>query len=168
MSGGSPAAAPAPGSTDDNGRQAAAIKVSISNYVGTAALAMLAGAVALFTYIQQNFNPSVLFYVLILLSVIALVAGIVAGGKGADSTADEVAKGTWNQDTTTPAYNVQSILTLAGLVLVLAAAGVGTTLSAPPAKPDACVTLLSTQLAAPHPCLTQLRQELAVCEAAKS
>jgi len=153
--------------TDDNQRQAATIKVSISNYVGTAALAMLAGAVALFTYIQQNFNPSVTFYVLMLLSVIALVASFFAGGKGANSTADAVAKGTWSDTTKTTAYNVQAILTLAGLVLVLAAAAVGTTLSAPPAKKDPCVTLLTIQLAKPHPELAQLRQELAACEAAK-
>lgn len=154
--------------TDDNERQAAAIKVSISNYVGTAALAMLAGAVALFTYVQQNFNPSAAFYVLILLSVIALVSSFFAGGKGANSTATAVAKGTWSHATKTNSYNVQAILTLAGLVLVLTAAAVGTTLSAPPAKKDPCVTLLSAQLGKPHPHLAQLRQELAVCEAAKS
>jgi hypothetical protein len=154
--------------TDDNQRQAAAIKVSISNYVGTAALAMLAGAVALFTYIQQNFNPSVVFYILILLSVISLVASFFAGGKGANSTATAVAQGTWSHQTKTNAYNLQAILTLAGLVLVLTSAAVGTTLSAPPAKKDPCVTLLSAQLEKPHPDLAQLRQELAVCEAAKS
>jgi hypothetical protein len=154
--------------TDDNQRQAAAIKVSISNYVGTAALAMLAGGVALFTYIQQNFNPSGLFYLLILLSLIALVASLFAGGKGADSTATKLGSGAWTHETRTVAYQVQTFLTLAGLILVLAAAGVGTTLSSPPAKKDACVTLLSTELAKPHPILAQLRQELAICEAAKS
>jgi hypothetical protein len=154
--------------TDDNQRQAAAIKVSISNYVGTAALAMLAGAVALFTYVQQNFNPSASFYVLILLAVIALVGSLFAGGKGANSTATALAQGTWDDKTKTKAYSRQAVLTLAGLVLVLAAAGVGTTLSVPPAKKDACVTLLSTQLGKPHPNLTQLRQELAICEAARS
>lgn len=153
--------------TDDNGLQAASIKVNISNYVGTAALAVLAGAVALFTYVKQNLSPGGAFSILVLLSVIALVVAIIAGGRGANSTAEKVAQGTWDQNTKTDAFNLQAILTLLGLILVLVAAAVGTTAPAA-AKTDACVTLVSSQLAKPHPHLTQLRQDLAVCEAAKS
>jgi hypothetical protein len=51
--------------TTDDERQAALMKTSISNYVGTATLAMIAGGVALFTYIQQNFKASAGFYVLV-------------------------------------------------------------------------------------------------------
>ena len=45
--------------TNDDQRQAAVLKAGTSNYVGTATLAVLAGGVALFTYIQQNFKVSV-------------------------------------------------------------------------------------------------------------
>jgi hypothetical protein len=108
--------------TDDNSRQAAALKVSISSYVGTATLALIAGGVALYTYVQQNFSPSIGFYLPMLLAVVALVISFVLGGKGANSTATELAKGTWTKDTKTKSFNWQAILVLIGLCLMLIAA----------------------------------------------
>src|SRR5690242_17146858 len=95
----------------ENQIQAAVVKVGISNYVGTAALAVLAGAVALFTFIKQNYDPSVAFYVAFALAVLALVIGIFLGGQGANATAYYLAEGTW-KNTPLAEFNWQAILTL--------------------------------------------------------
>lgn len=150
--------------TDDNGRQAAAIKVSISNYVGTATLAVMVGSVALYTYIQQNFRPSWVFYTLIAVSVLLLVLSFIFGGWGSNYTAGEVAKDSWTKDTRSAAFNTQAILTLAGLVFVLAAAGLGATEMRVPTN-DPCAKLVAAQLKEGHADRAQLLAELNGCEA---
>jgi hypothetical protein len=151
----------------ENERQGAAIKVSISSYVGTATLALIAGGVALYTYIQQNFKPNAAFYVFILVSVIALVLSFVFGGRGADSTAYQVAKGSWTKDTKTWEFNWQAILTLVGLIFLIGAALLGATGTHIAAK-DPCVQFLATQLQQGHATSAQLLAELKACEAAGS
>jgi hypothetical protein len=155
--------------TNENERQAAVLKAGISNYVGTATLAVLAGGVALFTYVQQNFEVSGFFYGFTATAAALLIASFVAGGKGANTTADNLAKGTWNAGTNTPAFNIQAILTLLGTVALIVATAVGTSSHRPTTtRKDPCVALLSHQLARPHPNLKQLRKELALCEAVRS
>jgi hypothetical protein len=153
--------------TSDDERQAALMKTSISNYVGTATLALIAGGVALFTYIQQNFKASAGFYVLVAIAVVTLVSSFIFGGKGANTTTEELARGTWTKDTKIREFNWQAILTLAGLISLIAATAVGTA-THQPSKKDPCVMLLSHQLANPYPNLKQLRKELTLCEAARS
>jgi hypothetical protein len=154
--------------TNENERQAAALKAGISSYVGTATLAMLAGGVALFTYVQQNFNVSGVFYGFTAAAGVLLIASFVAGGKGANTTASELAKGTWKKGTNTPAFNVQAILTLLGTVALVVATVVGTSSHRLTTPQDPCVALLLQELAMPNPDLEQLRKELALCEAARS
>ena len=76
----------------DDQRQAAAIKAAISTYVATAALAVLAGALALFTYIGQVFAPPWTFYLLMGSAAVVLVASIVIGGDGQDLLVARVAR----------------------------------------------------------------------------
>lgn len=153
--------------TTENQRQAAVLKASISSYVGTATLAVLAGGVALFTYVQQNFNGSVAFYVFIIAAAVFLVASFIAGGKGANTTAEQLAAGTWTQHTKTKSFNWQAGLTLVGTVCLIVATAVGTSSHRTTPK-DPCVALLSQQLAKPHPNIVQLRKELTLCEAHSS
>jgi hypothetical protein len=153
---------------DDDERQAALIKTSISSYVGTATIALIAGGVVLFTYIQQNFRPSYWFYGLMLVATGALVMSFIFGGRGANATAIELASGEWTKDTKTKAFNLQALLTLVGLIVLIVAAAVGTLTSARPAAKDPCVMSLSRQLAKPHPDLKELRKELQACEIARS
>lgn len=160
-------AAPDPSGTNENERQAAILKVGISNYVGTATLAVLAGGVALFTYIQQNFKVSGVFYGFTAAAAVLLIASFFVGGRGAAKTANELAKGTWRASTKITAFNWQAILTLAGTLALIIATAVGTG-SHQTTTQDPCVKLLSGQLARPHPNLCQLRQELAICEAVRS
>lgn len=80
---------------NENQRQAAAIKASIGTYVATAALAALAGALALFTWISQTFAPPWTFYLFMVLTAGALVASIYVGGRGQDWLVNEVAHDRW-------------------------------------------------------------------------
>jgi hypothetical protein len=111
---------------NEDQRQAGGLKIGISNYVATAALAVLAGAAGLFTYISQSFDPPWTFYGLMIVAALALVASIVIGGDGADATVASIAEGEWDNSKTWQ-FNAQSVLTLLGLVLVLAATAVGAT-----------------------------------------
>jgi hypothetical protein len=111
--------------SNDSKNQAASIKVGISNYVGSAALAVLAGAAALYTYISQTFEPPTCFDIVMVIAVILLVAAIVFGGRGADKSANAVAAGTWSTNSAGESFNLQALLTLVGLVLVLIAAAIG-------------------------------------------
>lgn len=149
---------------DENGRQAAALRTSISSYVGTATLAVIGGGVALFTYIQQSFAPPGLFYVCMALGAGLLVISFILGGRGASSTAAALADGTWSIATSKPAFNWQAILTLLGLLAVMAAAGLGTTAPVRVVR-DPCVAVLSSDLSRSPVEGRQLRRDLATCEA---
>jgi hypothetical protein len=110
----------------DNERVAAGIKVGISNYVASASLAVLAGALALYTYLSQNFEPPWSFQALMITAALALVASIALGGDGADATVAKVASDAWHNDSTWQ-FNWQAILTLLALLLLIAATAVGAT-----------------------------------------
>jgi hypothetical protein len=161
-------AAPNEAVTSENERQAAVLKAGISTYVGTATLAVLAGGVALFTYVQQNFNVSGVFYGFTATAGVLLILSFMAGGKGANTTAEKLANGTWKKGTETPEFNLQAVLTLLGTVALVVATVVGTSSHRLTTTKDPCVALLSRELAMPHPDLEQLRKELALCEAVRS
>jgi hypothetical protein len=112
--------------TDDQ-RTAATIPAGISNYVASAALAVLAGATALFTYVSQQFDAPSSFDWVMVFGAGALVVGIFLGGVGSAKLTRKIAAGTWNPDNRIGAYNCQAIFTLVGLVLVLIATAIGTT-----------------------------------------
>jgi hypothetical protein len=111
---------------NDSERQAAAIKASISTYVATAALAVLAGALALFTWISQTFVPPWTFYGCMAVAVVFLVIAIFVGGLGQDWLVNEVAHDRWNNPPTWQ-FNWQSGLTLVALCFVTAATAIGAT-----------------------------------------
>ncbi len=119
--------------TDENERSQANMKVSISNYVGTATLAVIAGAVALYTFILQNYSPRWYFYVATIAGLVSLVASFIVGGRGANSVADRVGRAEWAAASKTWEFNAQAILTMLGLVLVIVAAFLGN--AAPRSEP---------------------------------
>jgi len=109
-----------------NGKlQAASMKIGTSNYVASAALAVIGGAAALYTYISQTFDPSGVFEALMLIGLALLVISIVAGGLGADDATQAVATESWTTSTSGGKFNTQALLTLLGLVLVIIATLVG-------------------------------------------
>ena len=152
----------------DDQRQAASLKVGITTYVGSATLALIGGAAALFTYVQQNFVASIGFYFLMSLSVLVLVASFVLGGKGANATVAKLAEGSWTAATKISEFNSQAILTLIGLVLILVAIVFGTLSPLRQAQKDPCNTMMVTQLSSPHVDVTQLSRDVAACESDRS
>jgi hypothetical protein len=124
---------------NDDQRLAASSKVGISNYVATAALAVLAGAGVLFTYISQNFNPPWTFYLFMGLTAVAVVASIYLGGDGSDATVAEIANGTWDNSRGLWQYDWQAILTLFALLSLIAGTAVGA--SSKPAVSDSSAKL---------------------------
>jgi hypothetical protein len=109
----------------DGKLQAASMKVGISNYVASAALAVIGGAAALYTYISQTFDPPDAFWILMLAGLVSLVVSIFVGGLGADDATHAVATGNWTTNTSGNRFNYQSMLTLLGLILVLLATWIG-------------------------------------------
>jgi signal transduction histidine kinase len=105
--------------------EAASMQVSISSYVGTATLAVLAGAVALFTYISQQFEPKCGFYVLMIIGAVALVFSLFLGGKGSAAVASHVNSNSWSTSTKVDEFGGQALLALIGVFAVLAATAVG-------------------------------------------
>jgi hypothetical protein len=110
-------------------RQSASISVAISNYVATAALGVLAGAVVLFTYVSGTFAVEDVFYGLIGAGVLLLVASIFVGGRGSAAVAKAVGRKEYHPNKKSEWYNWQAILTLLGLLLVIASAVAGVTVS---------------------------------------
>jgi hypothetical protein len=126
---------PGPNSTPDDRRQAGALAVSLSSYVSTASLAVLAGAFAIFTYVSQNFQLDLSFYIPITLTALLLVASIFAGGKGSAWVIDRIANGEWTPKPRNRCYNNQALLTLFGLVFLMVATVFGVS-SSPQESPD--------------------------------
>jgi hypothetical protein len=110
-------------------RQSGAISVSISNYVATAALGVLAGAVVLFTYVSGTFSVEDAFYWTSGAGVLLLVASIVVGGRGSAAVAKGIGREEYNPNKKSQWYRWQAILTLLGLLLVVVSAIAGVTAS---------------------------------------
>jgi hypothetical protein len=109
----------------DGKLQAASMKVGISNYVASAALAVIGGAAALYTYISQTFDPPVGFWALMLAGLVCLVISIISGGLGADDATAAVAREDWDTSTSGGNFSFQAGLTMLGLILVLVATLIG-------------------------------------------
>lgn len=138
---------------NDSQRQAAAIKASISTYVATATLGVLAGALALFTWISQTFVPPTSFYVFIGLAVLLLVASIVVGGDGQDALVAKVAKDEW-KNKPIDQFSFQSFLALFALIFVVVATVIGATSSRSSTETDRQLRALDRNLAAIEHTLT--------------
>jgi hypothetical protein len=128
-------------------RQSGTTSVAISNYVATAALGVLAGAVVLFTYVSGTFAVGSLFYWLIGAGVLILVASIFLGGRGSDAVAKAIGRKEYNPNKNSELYNWQAILTLIGLLLVVASAVAGVTVSRLHSDLDARIGTLEKEVA---------------------
>lgn len=107
-------------------RQAATMKVGISTYVATSALAVMAGTLVIYTFVASSFHEPRLFHGLIFLGLLLLVLSIVIGGRESGRITDAIADEDWKPENTKRGYfggpfSEQAILTLVGLVVVTAA-----------------------------------------------
>lgn len=109
--------------TDEHLRQAAEISVSISNFTGGAALAVIAASGALFTWAKQTSRPGWLFYGFVLSGVVCLVWSFITGGRAASALASAGREGNWApRSKFTCSFNGQAIATLLGLLFTIAGA----------------------------------------------
>ncbi len=138
--------------------QAASMKVGTSNYVASAALGGIGGGAALYTYISQTFNPPLAFDLLMVVALGCLVLSIVFGGRGADDATAAVANEEWTTSSSGIAFEVQSVLTLLGLILVLIATALGASSDRRESSVEARVESLQQQVHRLH--AEQRRQRL--------
>jgi hypothetical protein len=113
-------------------RQAATMKVGISTYVATSALAVMAGTLVIYSFVASSFHESWLFHVLIFLGLLLLVLSVFIGGSESGRITDAIADGDWDPKDTKQGkfggrFSQQAMLTLGGLVVVTLATitGVG-------------------------------------------
>lgn len=110
--------------TEDQ-RSAATIYASLSSYVMTASLGVIAAQAALATFVLDKRDHLTGFYVCMIAGLISSVASIVFGGKGIAAIASGGFDGNWSLKPNGDSFNKQAILCLIGMVLLLASVFAG-------------------------------------------
>jgi hypothetical protein len=106
------------GGTEDQ-RSAATIYASLSSYVMTASLGVIAAQAALATFVLDKRDHLTGFYVCMIAGLIASVVSIVFGGKGIAVIASGGFDGTWSLKPNGDSFNRQAIFCLLGMILLL-------------------------------------------------
>jgi len=112
--------------TPEDQRNAATIYTSLSSYVITASLGVIAAQAALATFVLDKREHLGWFYSWMVLGLLASVVSIVLGGKGIAAVASEGFKGTWKLKLDVDYFNLQSIFCLVGMALLLCSLFSGT------------------------------------------
>jgi uncharacterized coiled-coil protein SlyX len=118
-----------PGTLDDQ-RNAATIYASLSSYVMTASLGVIAAQAAIATFVLDKRDHLGWFLVCMIVGIVASVVSIVFGGKGIAAIAAGGLDGTWSLKPDGDSFNKQAIACLLGMFLLLASVFCGRT------KPD--------------------------------
>ena len=106
-------------------RQAATLAVGIAASVTTAALAVLAAASIVITFIVGKYHELGAFYVVIGISTILLVVSIVVGTHGIAEITKNGFSGNWLTKTGKKLFDWQAKITAGGLVVFVVAIVVG-------------------------------------------
>jgi hypothetical protein len=114
-----------PGSEDE--RSAANIYASLSSYVMTASLGVIAAQAALATFVLDKRDHLTWFYVSMVLGLTASVVSIVLGGRGVAGIASAGFKGSWTLKPKHDYFNLQAVFCLLGMALLLLSLFSGTT-----------------------------------------
>jgi hypothetical protein len=118
-----------PGTLDDQ-RNAATIYASLSSYVMTASLGVIAAQAAIATFVLDKRDHLAWFLVCMIVGIVASVVSIVFGGKGIAAIAAGGFDGAWSLKPDGDFFNKQAIACLLGMFLLLASVFCGRT------KPD--------------------------------
>jgi hypothetical protein len=104
--------------TEDQ-RAAANIYASLSSYVITASLGVIAAQAALATFVIDKREHLVWFYVWMISGIVASVVSIVLGGKGVAKIASGGFGGSWTLKPKEDFFNYQALFCLIGMGLLL-------------------------------------------------
>jgi hypothetical protein len=115
-------------------RNAATIYASLSSYVMTASLGVIAAQAALATFVLDKRDHLTGFYVCMIAGILANVVSIVFGGRGIAAIASGGFDGIWSLKPNGDSFNRQAIFCLLGMVLLLASLFAG---SPKPENPSA-------------------------------
>lgn len=108
-----------PGQLEDQ-RNAATIYTSLSSYLMTASLGVIAAQAALATFVLDERDHLTWFYVWMLAGIVSSVASIVFGGRGIAAIASGGFDGTWSLKPNGDSFNRQAAFCLLGMALLLA------------------------------------------------
>jgi hypothetical protein len=111
-------------------RNAATIYTSLSSYVMTASLGVIAAQAAVATFVLDKRDHLTCFYVCMIAGMAASVVSVVFGGKGIAAIASGGFGGTWSIKPNGDPFNRQAFFCLLGMVLLLVSVFTGQT------KPD--------------------------------
>jgi outer membrane murein-binding lipoprotein Lpp len=121
-------------STPEDERAAASIYTSLSSYLITASLGVIAAQAALATFVLDKRDHLFWFYVWMVSGLIASVVSIVLGGRGIADIASEGFEGEWTlKPKGGDLFNYQAICCLLGMVLLLFSLFSGSTKAESPA-----------------------------------
>jgi hypothetical protein len=101
-------------------RNAATIYTSLSSYVMTASLGVIAAQAALATFVLDKRDHLTGFYLYMIAGLAASVVSIVFGGRGIAAIASGGFEGTWSLKPKGDSFNKQAIFCLFGMILLLA------------------------------------------------
>ena len=116
--------------TLDDQRNAATIYASLSSYLMTASLGVIAAQAAIATFVLDKRDHLGGFLVCMIVGIVASVVSIVLGGKGIAAIAAGGFDGAWSLKPDGDFFNKQAIACLLGMILLLASVFCGRT------KPD--------------------------------
>ena len=114
-----------PGSEDE--RSAANIYASLSSYVMTASLGVIAAQAAMATFVLDKREHLMWFYLWMIFGLLASVFSIVMGGKGVAAVASAGFKGSWTLKPVHDYFNYQAIFCLLGMLMLVCSLFSGTT-----------------------------------------
>lgn len=100
-------------------RAAAAIYTSLSSYVITASLGVIAAQAAVGTFVMDKRDHLGWFYVCMVVGLISSVASIVFGGRGIAKIASAGFTGNWSLKPNGDPFNLQALLCFFGMALLL-------------------------------------------------
>jgi hypothetical protein len=123
--------------------------VGLSDAVRTVSLLFLGGAVAVLAVVIDSREVSIWFWLSLVLSIAALIRSAILGGKGVQEISDLGASGDWRTETSGGYFDKQTRFALAGVVLLIAAAGIGVAGEPRESEPDSASASPSPALDGP-------------------
>jgi hypothetical protein len=121
--------------------------VGLSGTVTTITLGLVAGSVAIYTFVLDRYDVPSTFWPVGVAAIGCLGASAYYGGRGVSEIASNGKKGEWPTTTTGRAFAKQTGLALLGAVLLLVGITLGTTAERRSSGSDRAITLLAARSA---------------------